>query len=353
VRTSLHQENVVSRSLSRLQALVLGIGVVAGLGVGTFGLFAIGSRQWLWNDSFHLRVGFKQIHGVEPGTGVRVLGKKAGEVEAVELPAEPSGEILLRLRIDGRLRSLIRADASAQIVAEGMVGGKVVEILPGSDGADPIGDQAVIASRPSSDLTDVLGQVNNALQGISKGEGSFGKLVKEDEAYRELLKLIRQGRTTMASLKQDADALKGLPLVRNYVQDPYKHLVRPDCERNRQWFNEADLFEPGHAVLTTQGRKRLDELAPWLEGLKHKGSEVVVASYAHPALDADLAQTLTQKQSDAVCEYLCNQHGAQKMGLISRRKVTPLGCGIDSPPLLEKEPLPTPRIEVLVFVPQS
>jgi phospholipid/cholesterol/gamma-HCH transport system substrate-binding protein len=343
----------VSGKLTRWQALLLGGAVLLGLGVAAGGLFSIGNRQWLWSDTFHLSAGFRQIQGVEIGTRVRLLGKEAGEVVGIDLPGEPSGEIVLQFKLDGRMRHLVRADARAQIVAEGMVGGKVVEIDPGSDGAEAVQDGARIASRPSAELTALLAQVQATLQGIGKGEGALGKLFKDDELYVEMLKLLRQGRGTMASLKQDADALKGMPLVRNYVQDPHKELLRPECERYRQWFPESDLFEPGHAVLTGPGRKRLDDLIPWLEGLKHKGSEVVVAAFADTAADADVARTLTQKQSEAVCDYLVGQHAVQKMGVFARRKVTPLGCGTEPSPLAEKEPLPAPRLEVLVFVPQG
>ena len=44
----------------------------------------------------------------------------------------------------------------------------------------------------------------------------------------------------------------------------------------------SDLFEPGAAALTSPGKQSLDLLVPWLEGLKHKGSEVVVVSYTEP-----------------------------------------------------------------------
>src|SRR5438132_7340832 len=108
----------VTRSLTRLQAVLLGAGVLAGLALATVGLFAVGSRQWLWSDSFHVRAGFRAINGVEAGTRVRVLGRDAGEVERVELPEAPSGDIVLHFRLDGRLRKLVRADASARIVAE-------------------------------------------------------------------------------------------------------------------------------------------------------------------------------------------------------------------------------------------
>ena len=55
----------MSRSLSPWQALILGSAVLVGLSLATLGLFAVGNRQWLWTDTFHLRVGFRQIHGVE------------------------------------------------------------------------------------------------------------------------------------------------------------------------------------------------------------------------------------------------------------------------------------------------
>jgi phospholipid/cholesterol/gamma-HCH transport system substrate-binding protein len=198
----------------------------------------------------------------------------------------------------------------------------------------------------------VLARVDGVLEGVKSGEGTLGKLLTDDALHGELVGLARQGRGTLASIKQDADALKKLPVVRGYVRDGQELLVRPDCERNRQWFREADLFEPGRAVLTAGGREALDRLVPWLEGLKHKGSEVVVAAYAAPGTEPDFALTLTQKQSEAACDYLTGQHAVQKMGWFTRRKVTPLGCGVQ-PPAPEKEDLPLPRVDVLVFVPQG
>lgn len=353
----------MSRSLSRPQALLLGMVVLLTLGLGALGLFGVGSRhtaglpdflvRWLAPQSFHLRAGFTRIHGVEVGTRVRVLGIEAGEVEAIERPSQPSGVVLVLLRINGKQRDLIRADAAAQIVAEGMVGGRVIEIHPGSDAAEPVQNLASIRTIPSTDVTDILAKVDSTLRGIRDGEGSLGKFVKEDEAYQDLVKLLRQGRKTLTSLQQNSDAIKGMPLLRSYVTDAHKELVRPDCARHRRHFSENDLFEPGQAVLTAPGRKHLEELAPWLDGLKLKGSELIVVSYAHPSLDPDLARTLTQKQSEAVVEYLTSTLSAQKLGWFSRRRVLPLGCGIDPPPLPEKESLPVPRLEVLVFVPQN
>jgi phospholipid/cholesterol/gamma-HCH transport system substrate-binding protein len=342
----------VSRALTRLQAILLALAVLCGLGLAGFGVYAVGNRQLLWSEHFHVRVGFAQVRGVEPGARVRIQGIDAGEVVAVEAPQTPGGEVLLRLRLAGKFRQLVRQNASAQIVGESLVGGKVVEIDPGNTSAEPVADDALIASRPTAELADVLGQVDGVLQGVRDGKGSLGKLVKDDELHGQLVAMLRQGQGTLGSIKQDADALKALPLIRNYVKDAHKLLVRPECEVNRQWFVESDLFEPGNAILTTNGRRSLDRLAPWLEGLKHKGSDVVVAAYANPSTEPQLAMTLSQKQAEAACAYLKDQHAVQKMSWLTRRDVTPIGLGVNPPPVQDKEKLPAPRVEVLVFIPR-
>src|SRR5438445_8119302 len=259
----------MSRSLTSLQAMLLGLVVIVGLGLAGLGVFAVGNGQWLWSDTFQVTVGFPQVRGVEAGTEVRIQGIKAGLVEAVEPPSSPGGKVILRLKLSGRLRHLLRSDASVQIVGEGMIGGKILEIDPGSASANPVVDNAQLASKPTAEITDVLAQVNTALDEIRQGQGTLGKLLKDPQAYSDLLALIQQSKGTMASFQQDADALKSMPLVRNYVEDPEAILVRPNCERNPQCFAETELFEPGRAVLTAQGKRRLDELVPWLEGLKH------------------------------------------------------------------------------------
>jgi phospholipid/cholesterol/gamma-HCH transport system substrate-binding protein len=341
----------MSRTLNRVQAFVLGASVLAILAVGGYTVFAVGDHSWLWGKPLTLRASFRQIHGVEKGTRVRILGKEAGEVAAVELPREPSGQLTLILHMDRRLQTLIRQDASAAIVLEGMLGAKVIEVNPGSDSALPVEDQASIATSQSPDLSDLLNQMNSALAGLGKREGSLGKLIRDDAAYDELLKFLRHGQGTLVSLKQNSDAIKSLPIVRSYVHDPRSILIRPDLEHRKVWFGEADLFQPGTALLTSSGAKRLDDLVPWLDGLKLKGSEIVVAAFAHPAIDMDLAQTLTQKQSETIVDYLKGHHAVQKMGLFSRRPVTALGCGSWSPAIPDNETLPLPRVEILVFFP--
>jgi outer membrane protein OmpA-like peptidoglycan-associated protein len=164
--------------------------------------------------------------------------------------------------------------------------------------------------------------------------------------YAEALTSIQDMRRMVASVKQNADAIKSLPVVRSYVVDAQKELVRPDCKRTRKWYAEHQLFEPGRAVLTSAGREKLDEAAAWLNEQKDAGSEVVVAAFADPKQPADFAQTLTEKQSQVVVDYLRNQHRVQRTGFWwwSNRNVKALGLGANPSPMPESEALPSARI---------
>ncbi len=358
----------MSRSLSGLQALILGAVVLASVALGIAGLFSVGSRGWFGKDALHVRSGFKEIRGVEVGTRVRIQGIDAGEVVQIVAPDSPDGNVILRLLVKGQYRHLIRASSEVQIVSEGMIGGKVIEIRPPrKKPGEPEPDMtlavedALLPSAASPELADVLSEVGGALKGIQSGEGTLGKLVKDPRAYEALVGLITnssdavdRSKDAMSAVQRDAEALKKVPIIGGYVEDPTALLVRGNCERNRKVFADNDLFEPGRAVLTAQGRDKLDDLAPWLNGLKHKGSEIVVVSYADPTKkeESKTALSVTRQQSEAVVDYLKQKHSAHKLGWFSSRKVVALGQGVNPPPAPEREPLPPARVEVVVFVPQ-
>jgi phospholipid/cholesterol/gamma-HCH transport system substrate-binding protein len=289
------------------------------------------------------------------GTRVRIRGLDAGEVVALEAPSGDEDRVMVRLRIQGKYRHLIHKDATVQIVSVGMLGAKAIEIQPGTKGAPLADNDAVLATRPTTELTDVVEQVKTTLESVVDGKGTLGMLARDPEAYNSLVGLINQTKQTMVAFQQDAEAFKKVPLVGGLVEDPQALLVRPRYERNRKVFRESDLFEPGRAVLTAGGRERLNDLKGWLDGLKHSGSEVVVVSYADPktTTDATHARTVTANQSKEVVEYLKKKFKVQKLGVVSWRKVVPLGMGVNPPPAAERESLPSPRVEIQVFVPQK
>ena len=421
----------MSRNLSRLQATLLGFLVVVTLLLGGSGLLLLKERSGWGGGSIRVVVGFPDINGVEVGTRVRIQGMDAGEIEAILPPENPGEPVKVHLRIAGKYRHLMRADARVQIASDSLLAGKVVRVLPGSAQAPLIDDQGELKAEVQPDLlegisqaagklnrllvevdgamqtfrknegsvtqdlisatkklntvltkadaaldsidkgdgtlgklvkdetlykelTETLTQVKSAISDVRGGEGTLGKLVKTNEAYAEAMASLQDVRRMVNSVKQNSDAIKALPLVRSYVVDFNKELIRPDCTRYRTWYTEKDLFEPGKAVLTTGGKAKLDEAAVWLTKHKYEGSEILIAAFAEPSQQAEFAQAVTQKQSEVAMEYLRSKN-VHHTGWWwwSTRPIRSIGCGNVPTPVPETEKMPAARVEVLVFVPQN
>jgi outer membrane protein OmpA-like peptidoglycan-associated protein len=340
---------------------------------------------------------------VEPGTPVRVRGVEAGRVSRVDYADD---EVLINVRLDGKFRDKIYADSTAMVQTKGVLGVSIVDIKPGTSQAGPLAEP-VIHAKPAPDLAEVTAKLSSVatrvdvvLKEVQEGNGTLPKLLKDDAIYKDLKSasadtkslvknldatttalrgdaqktlhgvnesveavrgelegiktFARNGQEAAAAIKQDAEAVKAMPIVRNYVEDNVSTLVRPSCDRERVVYTSDEFFEPGTAILTDTGRARLNECAAWLNWQHQKNSEVVVASFADPksaGLTAPGARVLTKKQAEAVAEYL-KDRGVHKMGYITRRKITPVGHGFDPSPVVEKDPLPTTRIEVILFIPR-
>jgi len=361
------------REIGRWRALANAGAVLAIIALAGFGATRVARRQWVGRDTFALRIDFARVGGIRVGDRARVLGVDAGVVDAIEPPAVPGGPVAVRLRIDARLRGLVRSDARARIASEGVVGAKVVEIAPGLPDAAPLGTPAVIADLvrdAAATLRKVdaaaeaanrgLGEVNAIAGAIARGEGTLGRLVREDEAYRRLVALSDRGEHALGDLEENLAALKHTwPLSRYFdgraFYDRDRVLYKPGANRDsRSW--EADaLFEPGRSVLTAGGRKNLDDAAVWFKKQLRPTSEIVIAAYTDPARDADFAQILTQEQADAVRAYLVRKHRIDSVGWFSTRKVAAVGFGSNPPrvPATEIQARPPRRVEIIVFTPQA
>ena len=204
------------------------------------------------------------------------------------------------------------------------------------------------------ELTVTLLEVKTAINEVRGGEGTLGKLVKTNEAYAEAMASLADVRRMVNSVKQNSDAIKALPVVRSYVVDTNKELIRPDCKRYRVWYAESDLFEPGKAVLTANGKQKLDDATEFLNKHKYEGSEILVASFAEPSQMPEFAAAVTTKQAEVAVEYLRSKK-VHHTGWWwwSTRPIRSIGCGKNPTPVPETEKMPAARIEVIVFAPEN
>jgi phospholipid/cholesterol/gamma-HCH transport system substrate-binding protein len=368
------------REISRWRALANAGFVLAVLAVAGYGFRQVSSRKWGWQPTFRVQAGFPSIAGLEVGAKVRVQGIDAGVVESIDPPKIPGGSVVLWFRVDERLHPLVRTDATARIVPQGLVGVKVVEIVPGKPDASVVLDRGAIAVETPIEMADLmkqaasslkrvdavaeaaekgLGEINAIASSIREGKGSLGKFVRDDEAYQRIVALSVHGSKAIDDLDQNLAALKRTwPLSRYFddkgFYDRERVLFKPGSERDSRVLAADDLFEPGRSVLTESGRKQLDDVAAWFAKTKRPKSEVVIAAFTDDSKDADLAQILTQEQADAVRKYLVAKHGIESAGWFTARKVAAVGFGSQLPRASgSRVESPPRRVEVILFTPQA
>jgi phospholipid/cholesterol/gamma-HCH transport system substrate-binding protein len=151
---------------SRLVAV--GLFVIGGILLFAAGLFLIGDRRMLFNDSFRFYAEFKQLAALDAGAKVRVSGVDAGEVEEIAFPTGPSGRFRVQMRVRSDLRALIRNDSIASIQNDGLVGNKFVQIQTGTDASPQVEDRGTIQSREPFDIADLMLSMSETLVTVNK-----------------------------------------------------------------------------------------------------------------------------------------------------------------------------------------
>ena len=148
--------------------VAVGAFVVLGLLLFALGLFFIGNRRMLFDDSFDAYAEFSNISGLQNGAIVRVAGMDAGEVKEIRVPPSPSAKFRVMLRIREDLHPLIRVDSIATIQNDGLVGNKFIQVEAGTDQAPIVPPKGTMQSREPFDLAEMMQRMRETVDLVSK-----------------------------------------------------------------------------------------------------------------------------------------------------------------------------------------
>jgi phospholipid/cholesterol/gamma-HCH transport system substrate-binding protein len=215
----------------------IGTFVLVAIVLFSIGLFLIGDRQKAFSHHTDYYTELADVNGLATGSKVRVDGYDAGQVEKLQIPDRPSGKFRLKLRIDDKLRNLIRTDSLVSVESDGLVGDKFILIHNGSDaqpeaadgstlaGKEPIEISAVIAKatgimdQASATIGDMKGRLDVALDTVTgtvknanglvddarHGKGPVGELLNDQQTADQI-------KQTVANVTQASDHINQMSL---------------------------------------------------------------------------------------------------------------------------------------------
>lgn len=142
----------------------LGLFVLVGLGLLILFLYMLGRNKSIFNSRFEVKVHFENVSGLVPGNNVRVSGIVIGIVEAVDLVNDTS--VVVTLGLDDDMRQVIRKNALANIGTDGLIGNRVVNLLPVKTPAPLIEPGDILQSLPDVSTEEMLRTLDHTNQNV-------------------------------------------------------------------------------------------------------------------------------------------------------------------------------------------
>lgn len=204
----------------------VGLFIFLGILIFVLAIFFIGKKQALFSSTFTVKAYFKDVQGLRNGAIVRLSGIDVGSVKDISIANDTTGRVGVKMEIVDDVRQFIRTDTKATIETEGLVGNKVVVLKVGSSSAEQIRDGGIIKSQEPLGISAVIRETQGVIQytkemtkdlaeitaRVNRGEGSIGKLLVNDDLYRDAANLTR---TADKSLQSITNQLNQLTIVFN------------------------------------------------------------------------------------------------------------------------------------------
>lgn len=192
--------------------LRVGLFVLVGLLILAFGIFYV-TGQGVWGPKYRLNTFLPEVAGLATGAPVRLDGVEIGNVDRITLVPREHGKtpdklhnVEIGMRLDRRYQSDILTDSVATLVTEGLLGNRYVNIQRGYTGVAlkdgqtvPGGEEKAIkevverSADVLANLNALSDQVKDLINGVKNGQGTLGKLITDDQAYRHLNGILAKG----------------------------------------------------------------------------------------------------------------------------------------------------------------
>lgn len=138
----------------KINNVKLGVFVLASLLLLVLLLYMIGKNRNFFGNNYVLKARFENVNGLVAGNNVRFSGIQAGTVKKISILNDTCIEVLMTL--DTKFRDIIRKDAVASIATDGLVGNKVVNILPSGLPGPLANEGTVIVSQKAMNTDEML-----------------------------------------------------------------------------------------------------------------------------------------------------------------------------------------------------
>lgn len=178
-------------------------------------ILILGRKRNMFQPTIRISAVFHDVRGLKVGNNVRFTGIEVGAVVGISIISDTA--VSVELSMDKNVVPYIKKDSKATIGTEGLMGSKIVIILPGSPGSGSIKPGDRLPSLSPIEIDDIVKEIqassekisevaNNLIEiteKINRGDGIFGKFFTDSELTAQ----IEQSGRNIAQLSSNMNQL--------------------------------------------------------------------------------------------------------------------------------------------------
>jgi len=203
--------------------LKVGLLALAGISLLAATIFLISGSGAFWVRKVRLVSYTPDAGGLKTGAVVRLAGVDVGNVKDVQHSGRPAKSEAVEVVMEVRENFLqdIRSDSEVFIAAEGLLGQRYINISMGSPNGAPVPPDGVVPFHTTPEFSELVGgsadllnnlnvltqRLNSVVGSIDQGQGTVGKLLKDDELYQRLNHALSAAEGIIASVNSGTGTL--------------------------------------------------------------------------------------------------------------------------------------------------
>jgi phospholipid/cholesterol/gamma-HCH transport system substrate-binding protein len=201
-------------------------------------IYFIGKRQQLFSNTFRVSGIFFDITGLQVGNNVRFSGINVGIIENIQQVTDSTVRVDMLIMQD--TRKFIKKNAVAIIGSDGLMGGKLVLILPGTTGREIIANNDTLETVQAVTMDEILLSLkmttDNAanitenlaviMTNMREGRGTIGKLLMDSVMAADVDRALINIKQGAGGFKQNMDAAGHNFLLKGYLK-------KKEAEKNK------------------------------------------------------------------------------------------------------------------------
>lgn len=180
------------------RSLIVGIFVTLGLTIFILAIYLVGKKENLFGSPVTIAAIFEDVQGLREGDNVRMSGIDIGTVRSLSFMEDNRVYTEMNLKADQVM--FVKKDSRVTIGTEGLMGSKVVMVIPGTATASPVSEYDTLTAVEQVNIDDILFEVNKSseniaivskelitiTQKINRGDGIFGKIFTDTTLTQNL-----------------------------------------------------------------------------------------------------------------------------------------------------------------------